>query len=641
MKNPFTSAIILGIGLAVCSCSGGREPEQDHSPISILVTHGYGEEYFETLARDVKDEYGIEVQFVDAFALNSSGQTVLDLVHDNMHTDIVLTTGSVNDSILKECCLDLMAYTNISDHFNYDVISRYTTEDGTLYQIPLSSSVTGITYNATLMEERGWKPPRNFTEMLELKRKCDRAGIEFAYTNLSVTGCGFIYLFFLNGSDWLSTLPGEEWLKGFLNGEQGIEDLKNHSEYFRKWVENGLFGNILTSTTGELRHKFSERRALFCINTVCSYTGYDGPLFNADGQPTGIILHDTYKTMPWISEDGSNNCFALFDKSFVMVNRKLLDPDQKDRRKNVARILDYMAGEKMMAAVAETTKDTYISSNSFTITPDRTYADYADIIRNGYLQPWYYFKFGTSAIVDTGGEINSYILNTVMSPQERTDAVSHSSFNYKPGASFDSIFDILRSRVQDSEPNYVCTVKEHLDREQTAEIAAISGAIDLQSELDKAGENAVVQIALVPYVNDIHELKPWLRLPVENSELYPGPLESGDESVIIPWVGNDMAGIWMKGALVSQIMEKGFVPEALADDKEYGPYRYACVIKDGITLESDTEYLVCVHRSALEPNLISTLDNAGKVIPLSGNVTTGLDSFLKSHPELDANSIKW
>ena len=445
MKKLFSVLLIVFAVFGLCACSN---KQADEDAVTMLVRLGSGEAYYTQLAEDLENELGITVKFVYENSTDPTDQIKLDFKNNNLQADIIFSNSKVDDEYLKDSCVDLLSETNITEAFTYNKVSGCTTDDGAVYQLPFSSKLIGITYNATLMEEMGWEVPKTFDDMLDLKAKCDEAGIPFSVSDFRETGHGFNYLFHIMGSEWLSTLEGTTWLENYLAGNATIDEFKSHCEYFAKWVDNDLFGEVNLEAGWGATTQFAKTRALFCFAILNNSDGYQGPMYDADGNETGVTLNDVHKTMPWISEDGSNNCFTYYDNGWVMVNKALLADDQAEKFEKVKQILEYMTGEKCSELTKSLSKDVYLALKNFEFSDDRLYSEYADDINNGYIQPWYYNEFDANTIVNTGAEVDSYCISNMYSADEVQTLSKDCNYTFDFDVTFDKIFEVLDENHQ-------------------------------------------------------------------------------------------------------------------------------------------------------------------------------------------------
>ena len=631
-------SLIAILALLACSCAPGGGVAQDETPLTLLTSYGFGQEYTLRLAEQVKERYGIELEFITEKSSDSATLMWQDLANDNMPADIILTAQQAPDSLLKGSCINLQARSNLTDLFPYLKVRECTADDGGVYQLPFCSKLIGITYNATLMEEMGWKAPRTYADMLALKKKCDDKGILFATVDVNLTGCGFNFLLHPMGSQWLSSLEGTEWINSFIKGEASIGPFKEQCEYFRKWAENGLFGQPFADS-GKAAVEFKTRRALFLYSITNNLSGYQGPECDENGVETGRILDDTYKTMPWISEDGSNNCFTNYDAIWVMLNHRLLEPDQQDKLEKALKVLRFIAEDDIQGIIANRGHDVYLYLEGFRSGEDRVYSNYTREISRGYIQPWYYNYFDGATIVNTGAEINSYLIKNYYG-EDAAEAAEPSNIVYNPDASFDSIFEVFENNNNNnlSKKHFLGTVKQTLSYRQSAELCATSFALCIQESLDNeyGKENApLVEVALVPYTKDLRDLDPWKPAAVECAHIYPGRFEAPHTNVIMPSTAWRVIAFRMTGAEIGELVRNGYLG-----------YPYAVVTKGGIELKDDAEYIVATSRKLLEDSVLEWLDSRAVLSPLEGKEVTangphGVELFFALHPEVGPEDIGW
>ena len=639
----------------IVSCTGQKDTLQDDSPVTILVTHGFGEEYYETLAEDVKNEFGIEVEFVYENSSSITIQTTLDITNGYVPADLVFSSVNIDNGVLSSLCVDLLSESNITANYTYGMLKSIMADDGAVYQIPMYSHLVGITYNATLMDEMGWTPPSTFDEMMELKRKCKQAGIPFAIADMQETGHPFNWMFHLMGSQWLSTIKGDKWVREFVFGKTKVDAFKKQAEYFRRWTENGLFGEFVTKA-GAAINNFSERRALLCYTVLNSRDRYDGPMRDRDGNETGKMLHDVYKTMPWISEDGSNNCFTLVNFCWALVNKDLLAENKRDKLHKVFQILEYMTGKKMAKKTLDMGSDIFLPWKKYDIGDDRIYSEFRKSIISGHLQAWYYSMFDLNNVVGTGAQIGSYMVNATLTKDEAANTAAGFNYSYNSEATFDTIFDCLTRCIHLEKKDFIGNFEEKLDYEHTARLTAISGGLALQDLLDGIMDDAEeVEVGLLPYATDIHDNWPWANIPVQNAVAYPGKMKRSDFYMLVPKSGYEVKGVRMSGREINRLVKSGFNPfkETKPQKKagirnEYVTYPYMCVVKGERKLLNDREYIVCLPEKALTKDVYDKLEKNGKVLtdPKTGTQLTaltahGLSHFFELHPSINRNNITW
>ena len=619
----------------------------DDGPVTMLVTHGFGESFYRSLASDVKQDLGIDLEFRYEISANQSALVTRDFIEGDLKADIIFNSVRVDDGILEKCCLDLMSSSSLASIYTYERLADFITDEGAVYQMPLSSKLIGITYNATLMEEKGWALPRTFDDMLELKRKCDAEGILFAVTDIYNSGQPFNYLFNIMGAQWLSTVKGTVWFEGFLAGTKTAATFKARAAYFKKWAESGLFGELYRAGNFYALREFAKRRALFCYSTLNTLPGYKGPKYDAQGRETGEMLDDVFKSMPWISENGANNCFTVYDNCWVMVNGALASDDMAPRRQKVLKVLEYMMSEKYRHMMAHLSRDAYLTFSDFEIISDRMYSEFADEIRNGFIQPWYYNNFDERTVIATGAELGSYLINTCVPESGRMELGSSLNYEYNPSADFDSAIGMLWNSLH-LWNDYQGRADEIIGPANLAMISAIAGGLAMQERFDNVGLEGEITVGLMPYAASPSELQPWKNIAVQNVCIYPGVLRTDDTYLLTPAGCLDVEMLKMTGAQIEEIVAGGFDPSGHFTDEDtgvcsfdaehYGPYPYACAVKGGAPLEPEREYLVAVSRMALDTGLYRSLASGE---PVTASLPRGFSLYFGGRSSVNNGNIYW
>ena len=611
MKKLICALLALIMLLSLAACGKQEEIVQDDSPVTMLITMGNSESYYRALAGLAEEKLGIEVEFVYYISCDSSDMIKLNFMNGDLPADIVFTSAKQDNSILAENCVDLLSVSSVASLFTPVTVQECTTEDGAIYQLPVTSKLIGITYNETLMNEMGWDVPETYADMLDLKAKCEEAGIKFAVSDGAATGHGFNWLFHMMGAQWLSGLDGTSWLKSFQAGNDSVEEFKEACAYFKKWTEDGLWGSFHEADWGG-SGEFMKTRALFWYGITNSATGYEGPMYDDEGNETGVMLNDTYRSMPWISEDGTNNNYTYYDSCWVMLNKELEAEDKSDKLQKALSVIELMASEEMTSIVADMAADTYVAVNEFEMGDDRLYANYRDEIKSGFVQPWYYNSFDSDSIVGTGEVINNYIAGR---------------------SSFDDIFtalDMYNTNRLNAVTVTLADFPEGLDCENTAKLASLASASAMNTTLEENGLEDRVQVAITPYVPEGSSMQPWISCAACNSKVYPGGLDMSHANTIFGSGATSPCGIYMTGAEIKALVEKGFDPsdryldsetgETRFDRDTYGVYPYVCLVKDGAELEDGEMYLVALCDKYLSSADYDSFNEAGRVITDLTNV---------------------
>lgn len=628
----FLLVIAMAVSLAACQ-KKEAQTVQDTSPVTMFITLGMSEAYYRTLAENIKNDLGIEVEFVYQVSCDTSNQVKIYFENNAVPADIVFTSSKTDDALLKNSCVDILSHSSVTERFNLSTLQACTTAEGAVFQLPVSTKLIGITYNETLLNEMGWQLPSTFADMLDLKAKCDAAGIKFAVTDGAATGHGFNWLFHLMGSEWLSTPEGTEWFEGYQKGTRSIDAFKGKCEYFKRWTEAGLWGSFHDQDWGG-SGEFSKTRALFWFGIVNTATGYQGPQYDDNGNETGVMLNDTYKSMPWISENGSNNCFTKYYNCWVYVNKNLEAPEKSEKLQKVFRILEYIVSKDAAVLISEAAQDTYVPVNDYEMGDDRLYAAYKESIKNGFLQPWYYNDFDMNSIVFTGEKVNAYLKGT---------------------GAYEDIFTTLDKYNKmhlNEQAEVLADFPNGLGYEDTAKLVALSVAKAVDMTLEANGRSERAEVAIVPYTPGDNLLQPWKGASVCNSVTFPGKFNAAYSQALIPQSAVRPTAIYMTGAEIKAIVAKGFNPSdrfidaatgvSTYDAEHYGPFPYVCLVKGNAALEDGKEYLVALSGLFLPLTDFTSFCEKGK--ELSGleniiSINDGLRAFTALHPTITAADL--
>lgn len=78
-------------------------------------------------------------------------------------SDIFITSQIFDEELASERLIDLSSYDFISS-FSTSALDQVSI-DGGIYLLPVNYTMYGILYNKTLMDEKGWAVPSNFSEL--------------------------------------------------------------------------------------------------------------------------------------------------------------------------------------------------------------------------------------------------------------------------------------------------------------------------------------------------------------------------------------------------------------------------------------------------------------------------------------------
>jgi len=598
------ASLVMG---ALCLNSCGKKNSAQDEQLTMYVGLGNTGEYYPTIHDMILKNTGVDVKLIYSNTMDTTTAMFTRMEHYDLPADIVITAMSAKEDIAENALLDLASCTNLSELFTTTEI-RKNSFNGKIYQLPYSTRLIGIEYNQTLMDEMGWTVPCNFQEMVELKKKADEAGIRFAVSGGAATGHGFNYLFHLMGSEYLSSPDGSEWYDKFMRGEADVSEFAEHAQYFKRYVEAGLFGEV-HDQDWQVAEDYTNERTLFYYNIL-------NDAFSTEGG-------DEFRSMPWLSENGSSNCFTTYNNMYLGLDKRLGEPENQPLLDKAVKVMEYMTTPEAVEVFTSLYQDGYVAVNGFEIDDTRLYKNFADSIHEGYTMHWYYNDFDLDSIVNVGRAVNDYIKG-------------------ENDISFDDIMKELEYRrdnnLKDSS-DVITVATKTFDYEDCAKLQAVAGALSAQDAVSMEGYNGLVTAALMPYTDDISKLEIGVHTPVTQEKIYQGDVEAAKMKSLTILECNNMAVITMVGQEINDLMETGF-----------NGYPYVCITRDGQTPANNQMYWVAVSPKCLPEGAFEKYLSEGKVLmtrnsseetPIMGNVEQGLIQYCQSYSSISPESIQW
>ena len=606
---------------SICAC-GKKELAQDKSPLTMYVGLGNaGGTYYDELKECIFNTTGVEVKFVYTNALDTSNYAINCIKNADLPADIMITASATPEEYQKGAFLDLAGVSNLMDSFTTAIISS-TNIDGAIYQLPFTSRLIGIGYNKTLLEEMGWELPKTFDDMVALKEKADEAGINFSLSAGAATGHGFNYLQNIMATQFTSTIEGKEWFDKWQAGGATIDKFAEACTYFEKWRDAGLFGTF-HDTDWNASYTAASTRCLFCFDILNQTSRYEGPLMDADGnEVAGVTLCDEWASMPFISEDGSNNNFVIYNNMYLALDKKLGEKQEAEKLTEAIRVLDFLTTNEAARIFTNNVPDGYLATKSFEIDDSRLYAAYKKEIQEGYIMPWFYNFYDADSVVDTGELVNKYIKDNSATMPEIL-----------------KMLDDRNTAALNSQVRSLGTVEKTLGYDAVAKLIAIAGARSLDSMISET-----VDVSLCAYVTDatISTIPRAVQLPVAQTKLYGGEYEAVRSRTLVNQQSENPVAVILNGKELSSLIDTGYVyKHVIADNSTEGKseelkYDFAVVAREGIRIENnaDMTYVVAVSKTALDESFYEKLLGEGRIIvdnegnPVSGTVDTAMDDFV-------------
>ena len=528
----------------------GTTDNSDHPVITMNAPYRNMSQFYDLVHEKYPD---INLEIIPYNGQNTSAY-MKDMRLSGEMTDIYFTTyytpGRYDD---QSDFLDLSGYA-FTDNFTQSRL-REVIYDGGIYMLPLAYNAMGITYNKTLLENNGWRLPTNLDELEALKTQVEDAGYVFSRCQLQYPGYGFQFLCDIADTGYLSTIAGMAWQEKFLRGETTVAETPELVESIRimqRWLDMGMLNADGTPDNDEKTKEFvAEGNTLFLVGNS-----------NDLVEKTNAV--DTYRLMPYLSEDGSQNVFLLSVSRYVGLNKSLGEAGNEQKLEDALHVMEVLSTVDGILSLDPTqSASRLLPLRDWTPDEYSYYIDMMDELDSGHTANLIYSGWENIAL-PVGEMVLSYIKGEVTLE------------NVIRG------IDENQHLVTDNDPETYTTVTETIGTVDCARLVGICYA-------DAIGADA----ALISYnewkYNQDYTFK-YMNQKGVSGCLFPLPV--GDEELvsILPtgWRGN-IETLTLTGAQIKKLAETGFDNYGNGD-----PFSYVLVTKGGMELDDNAIYTIPV-----------------------------------------------
>ena len=436
-------SLILSAAIVFCALfllSGCSKPKE-HEVITIMDA----QRDYSALIELVHEKYPeINIEIVPYRGRNMSAYAKQQLETGSM-PDIYSSTQAWDAELQKDHLVDLSKYA-VAESYSLARLNEYIA-DGGLYLLPFDYSISGITYNRTLLERYGIEVPSSFTQLRNETIPALKAnGINVCDCLLDLPGTGFQYFFNVSSTQYMNSLEGRDWRKAFTDTDSETFAADNAevaacADYFRQWIDCGMINaDLLRESSSALLDDFTEGNTAFLIGSVVRFAQ------NTDG--TG----DQYGLMPYLSEDGSQNMYITQPGRLYGLNKELEKPGNEQKLEDALHFLEVLSSTEGYMAVNGEKSSNMCSVKDFEVSEDSFYAEAVHSVSRGH----------SMNMVYTGWE--DYLV-----------PFGEAVFDWIRGSgSADKAFEILdetKRSIQTSGTTYYATVTEELDTVQAAQLS--------------------------------------------------------------------------------------------------------------------------------------------------------------------------
>ena len=521
--------------LAACAPAGQTEETE-------ALTWGTGGNYarhkpfLELLHKTCPD---IELEFVSYAGGNATGYSWAQMRADDI-PDIFITSQILDETLAEERLIDLSGYGFVNGF--YTAILDQVAIDGGIYLLPVNSTMYGIYYNKTLMEEKGWEVPSNLAELEALCAQIRAEGLIPGVVGTMLTGGPFSAVFNLAKTSWLTTPEGIGWERDFLSGAASAEGRwEGTMELVQRYIDMGMF-------TADPEDRIN-------VELIGDYLGGRKAVFCTAVQPVSYtVIPDTgdeLGMMPYIGEDGSKNVYMYSPFCYFGISRRLTEPGNEKKLENAVRILNLLFSPEGQAAfITEQTPCVISVLDSAALPEDALIGDARRALREGRAFPMTYAGW-ENVLADMGQAYKEWFRG-----ESGVD-----------GARCIARMDALQqSFLSHSEEIYFCESTADFTLEETAELVGKA-----------LGSAAGADAAIIP-LGEFHdgvELSAGI-----TGRLYAGKINTDTVGAIAPNHDGEYAVLTMTGAEAKALARAGF---DLAGDGN--PFPYVLVTRGGGELE--------------------------------------------------------
>ena len=521
--------------LAACAPAGQTEETE-------ALTWGTGGNYarhkpfLELLHKTCPD---IELEFVSYAGGNATGYSWAQMRADDI-PDIFITSQILDETLAEERLIDLSGYGFVNG-FSTAILDQVAI-DGGIYLLPVNSTMYGIYYNKTLMEEKGWEVPSNLAELEALCAQIQTEGLIPGVVGTMLTGGPFSAVFNLAKTSWLTTPEGIGWERDFLSGAASAEGRwEGTMELVQRYIDMGMF-------TADPEDRIN-------VELIQDYLGGRKAVFFTAVQPVSYtVIPDTgdeLGMMPYIGEDGSKNVYMYSPFCYFGISRRLAEPGNEKKLENAVRILNLLFSPEGQAAfITEQTPCVISVLDSAALPEDALIGDARRALREGRAFPMTYAGW-ENVLADMGQAYKEWFRG-----ESGVD-----------GARCIARMDALQqSFLSHSEEIYFSESTADFTLEETAELVGKA-----------LGSAAGADAAIIP-LGEFHdgvELSAGI-----TGRLYAGKINTDTVGAIAPNHDGEYAVLTMTGAEAKALARAGF---DLAGDGN--PFPYVLVTRGGGELE--------------------------------------------------------
>lgn len=317
-------------------------------------------------------------------------------------SDIVMVKAG--RKVLVDMSPQLLDLSNQSFPGNFNHSSLEKNSEGRIYYIPGPLSLNGIIYNKTLFEERGWKVPGSFEELIEVSRQIDSEGIRGMQYSLSASSMPLYAYTVCAALDIMTTPEGQNWHEQFLAGKNvSLDPMEEAFDNFEVMIDAGFF------RPEDLKVKSDERNENMIQRKTAMTDGEAGSILSYNKQS-----QDEFEFLPHFGR-GNTGEWMLNLGFYFGANKNLEAPGNEKKCQAVMDILEFISTEEGQQALVDDGYGLISSVRGADIPDEPILEEVHDLIAGGrYVMRPVFYRF--NSVLEPGiasllnGEITAEIL---------------------------------------------------------------------------------------------------------------------------------------------------------------------------------------------------------------------------------------
>lgn len=363
MKNKMMYILVIALGIG---CLSGCEMRKklplgasENEILSLVPVHQDKElvtiHYEYGLDASAEIEAAIEKTFpdVDIVMVHDGGNNSLSLLEGNLENgsecDLIFSRFLMDMEIPYEDYLLDLSGEEFVNNFYLTALDNCLQKDGGLYFLPGPANVYGIIYDKTMLEENGWNPPTNYSELVALIHTIDHSGLTAAeeidgeskvvpvrgirpsmkFTDsFRIQTYPFVYKELFAGKDNL------EWITEYQRGDASlVGHMEPFADEVKKLVEDGV-----------LREDDWEYMPRFRLPMLCTYHSTAmifGPL-NTFVNESLINSDHEYGILPIFTDDTEDGDYLYSIPTYFMGINKASAEVSPKRRQLLLDIMEFI-----------------------------------------------------------------------------------------------------------------------------------------------------------------------------------------------------------------------------------------------------------------------------------------------------------